>query len=393
MDDRFTPTAPVPAPINTPLLQQLLTQGWRFDFFQCVWLLERYCRTGLAAGGRGPAGQESVRFRPHISLGFPPSDVRRITRCRKAEGDGDYYQVDVTFLGLYGVSTPLPPHYAVDMLRSVERHAAAKAAANEPRGAGLTDLAETPEGISPDRDFLDLFHHRLISLFYRSGMKYRYDRAYGQAERDAITGYLMWLVGYPPAYHDALDGVSPVRLLRYAGLLTQRPRSAVSLEGFLQDYWNGPEVQVRQCVGRWVTLTSSDMNRIGSGNCSLGRDLTVGAEVHDFSGAFKVTVGPVNWTTYLSFLPDGEAHRQTRSLVARYTVDPLECSLEVRLAAGEVPEMTLSSSGEAGRLGYTSWVRTDELGATSATFSLSARARVAQVGGGVVESVAVGAVR
>jgi type VI secretion system protein ImpH len=222
---------------------------------------------------------------------------------------------------------------------------------------------------------LDLFHHRLISLFYRTWLKYRYDRSFGLPGRDMITSYLLWLIGCSSDYDEAALGVRPIRLLRYAGTLTQRPRSAVTLEGVLVDYWKGLPFRARQCVGRWVLVSPADRNRIGVANSTLGVDLTAGAQVYDLAGAFDLSVGPVDWETYLLFLPDGRCFAETCALVRHYCVDPLWFGIELRLRAGEVPELRLSSDDSAARLGYTSWVRTDDMAETSVTFDAPTRAR------------------
>lgn len=350
------------------LLERLLIRGWEFDFFTAVWLLERYAADRLPVGHRGPVGAEAFRFRPCVSMGFPSTDVRRITPCGDPEGKESFYRVDVTFMGLYGVSTPLPLHYAIEILRSVE---APSRKQGEQTEAPSTDRAATSEQESdstPTRDFLDIFHHRLISLFYRSRLKYRYDMQFGMTGRDALTEYLLWLVGCPQSYGESGLGLSPIRMIRYAGALTQHPKSATTLEGILSDYWDGLDIRVGQCVGRWVPLSAADMNAIGAANFTLGTDLTVGEQVYDLNGAFNVVVGAVDWDTYLSFLPDGCAFAETRSLVQLYCSDPLAFTIEVRLHANEIPEMRLSSEADAGRLGYTSWVRTDEIPETSVTF-------------------------
>lgn len=363
-------------PNDSPLLERLFTRGWEFDFFQAVWLLERYGGGDVPVGDRGPVGRESFRFRPDVSLGFPATDVRRITRCTDLASDTFYYQAEVTFMGLYGVSTPLPLHYATDILRSVEQSGSSAAEAAEPDSQ---EAAAQGPGPTPVRDFLDIFHHRLVSLFYRSWLKYRYDRSFGMPDRDVITDYLLWLIGYSRDYNEATVGVPPIRLLRYAGILTQRPRSAVMLEGMLLDYWEDLAVEVRQCGGRWVPISPADRNCTGVTNSTLGRDLTVGEQVYDLSGAFNVTLGPMNWTTYLSFLPDKNRFAETRALVNHYCADPLTFTFELRLHAGEIPETRLSSDGDAGRLGFTSWVRTEEIPETSVTFDASSSV-IVQVG-------------
>lgn len=340
------------------LLQRLINRGWEFDFFQAVWLLERYCGSPTPVGGRGPVAAEPIRFRPEVSMGFPSTDVRRITPLAAAgqgptgvpEGE-TLYRIDATFMGLYGVSTPLPLHYAVEILRAVDPYEARPPVSDTPDSA----VEIEPES-APARDFLDIFHHRLLSLFYRSWTKYRYHVTYGMPGRDTVTPFLLWLIGCQRGYDQAILGVEPIRLIRYAGLLTHHPKPAVSLEGLLGDYWGGMPIKVNQWIGRWVALNLADLNVIGVTHCRLGVDLTVGEEVYDLSGAFSITIGPMDWATYMMFLPGEWCYEQTCSLVHYYCCDPLAFNLEVRLLPGEVRPMHLASDDEAGRLGMTSWI-------------------------------------
>ncbi|MCK4659891.1 MAG: type VI secretion system baseplate subunit TssG [Phycisphaerae bacterium] len=369
-------------PPKGKLFRRLLTRAWEFDFFQAVWLLECCFRERTAVGGRGPVSEEPLQFRPNVLMSFPPTDVRRVSELRRLHGGQPYYLMDVTFMGLYGVCTPLPLHYAVDILRAVDPYTAK---AHEPGPEVGADRLQPEEGepeSAPVRDFLDIFHHRLISMFYRSWTKYRYDKSFSMPGRDTITEHLLWLIGCLRGYDEAALGVSPIRLLRYAGLLTHHPKPAVSLEGLLSDYWHGIAVQVEQCVGRWIALVEADLNRLGKANSRLGVDLTIGEQVYDLSGAFNVVLGPMDWTTYLFFLPGEWGYEQTHSLVQLYCSDPLAFTIEVKLEAREVPETRLSSDGETCRLGFTSWVRTEEapVPETSVTFSAARKMGAEEVG-------------
>jgi type VI secretion system protein ImpH len=336
------------------------SEGWRFSFYQAVWLLGQLNEDAAPVGGLGPVSKEAIRFRPDIEMGFPATDVRRIRQHIDPVTDRTYDQIDVTFLGLYGVTTPLPLHYATRILKDEQKY-------EEPASAN-GDPQPRPK-CSPVREFLDVIHHRLIALFYRSWLKYRYERSFGDGRADQLTECLLNLVGMSSS-QSADNHVSPVKMIRYAGLLTQKPRSASGLQGLLGDYWSASDVDVvvEQFDGRWVAIDPLDQSQLGIRNFSLGVDLTVGSQIYDLAGAFKVIMGPLDWATYLEFLPDGSKFAQTQELIRLYASDPLVPSIELRLKAGEIPETQLTSDSFAGRLGYTSWIRTAEMDETAVSF-------------------------
>ncbi len=344
------------------LAERLATNGFRFDFFQAIWLLERYGDVGTLVGQRGPVADEAISFRPDYSMGFPSTEVKSIFRSTTPEG-ATTHVIDETFFGLYGVSSPLPLHYAVDVVRAVETTDHSTAHHDVPQ----LDEDGLP-GRAPLRDFIDIFNHRLVSLFYRSWLKYRFERTFQLAGRDSITEYLSLLIGCPPTHDREALGVDPLRLICYAGVLTQRPRSATSLERLIQDYWQGLGCRSLQCVGRWVLIEDSDQNRLSTLNTVLGDNLCLGEQVYDLSGAFTLAIGPMDFETYLSFLPGEERFEETRRLTMFYCNDPLEFSFELLLEADEAPELMIDSSPQSARLGYTSWLRTSDVEETSVVF-------------------------
>jgi len=366
MHTRTEVDSPRPQP-SPAALETVAAEGHRFDFFQIVWLLQRFTNDATPVGGPGPIAGEALRFRPHLSMGFPATDVRRITPLRDDDGKVDRFRIDATFLGLYGVSTPLPLHYAIRVLRTVqEQNQHADAAAVEQSGEAGED--DTFFQSSPLRDLLDLVHHRILSFFFRAWLKYRHYAAFPLNQSDPMSDYLSWLIGCPPHFDDATLGVPRLQLIRYAGTLTQHPRSAASLEGMLRDFWPGLPFQTRQAVGRWVALPPSNMHRMGAANSSLGIDISVGEQVHDLSGAFDIILGPVDWGTYQAFLPDAGEFKRVHALTRLFCVDRLGFSVEIQLLPDQVPEMTLGGTGPGSRLGYTSWVRTGPMGPVSVRF-------------------------
>lgn len=358
-----------PTPLGGPTLDRLLARGWEFDFFPAVRLLQRSVNSVADIGERGPLAAEAIRFRPQVSVGFPATEVGRIA-ARPADDGSTRYGLDVTFMGLYGVSTPLPLHYAIDLLRSVDPYVPADGETGKSEQRSLADR-DKPGDSNATRDFYDIFHHRLISLFYRSWTKYRYYITFDDPDRDRVTEYLLRMIGIPPGCETDSIGVDPVKMIRYAGALTQHPRSAVMLEGVVSDYIDGIETHVDQFSSRWVPVPEEDQNRSGVVNSRLGVDLTVGDWVYDLSGAFNLAIGPLDWETYKRFLPGRRAHTEVRSLVRLYCQDPLWFTMELRIKPLEIPELRLTSDEEAGMLGMTSWVRTAEIMEASVAFEES----------------------
>ncbi|HEX5271052.1 MAG TPA: type VI secretion system baseplate subunit TssG, partial [Gemmataceae bacterium] len=141
-----TPVTPSPR----ALADRLFAEGYAFDFFQAVRLLE-----ALYPGRQVGGTEEPVRFRAWQSLSFPPSAVAGL---RPPDSEEVPAVMTVAFLGLTGPSGVLPRHYTELLLR-LQRDA---------RGPERTAL----------RDWLDMFNDRLIALFYRAWRKYRFWLAY-----------------------------------------------------------------------------------------------------------------------------------------------------------------------------------------------------------------------
>src|SRR5947199_303842 len=135
-------------------------------------------------------------------------------------------------------------------------------------GAANAPLKGRPVGLD---DFLDIFNHRFISLFYRAWEKYRFPIAYERGGDDAFSRHLYSLIGMGTAGLQKQLGISDEILLYYAGLLSQRPRAAIALEGLLQDYFGVP-VEVEQFTGEWFLMNVDALTCLGAGgqNNQLG---------------------------------------------------------------------------------------------------------------------------
>lgn len=317
-------------PTDDPLEQRLREGVRRFSFFQIVRLLEQFYRPAARIGREGPASREIIRFRPDVSLLFPASDLVEIERIASPEADLPRYRVTTSFLGLYGTTSPLPLFYTEEVLQ------------------------RDPEGDTA-RAFIDLFHHRFISLFFRCWSKYRYPVQFDGEGNDEFSRRIFGLIGLGTPELLERTGIPSVRWLRYAGLMNQRPRSASALEGILHDFFGGITVGIEQCTKRWISIKNEQRNSLGRANCRLAIDASLGEKVLGRGGTFRISLGPMGYEMFLSFLPVGTFWGQLDSLVCLFVTDRLEFDIELKVRQAEIPRLQITTAGRS-RLGWSSWL-------------------------------------
>ncbi|MGB9605842.1 MAG: type VI secretion system baseplate subunit TssG [Bryobacteraceae bacterium] len=306
-------------------------EPYRFDFFQAVRLLERLSPEGKPVGRFTRPQQEVVRFAAHPSLVFPASQIQALER--RPEGPA---RMVVNFMGLFGPTGVLPQVYTELVINRIRER----------------DYAL--------RDFLDLFNHRIISLFYRAWERYRFGIAYERGEKDRLSALLMDLVGLGTPGLQNRQAVEDEALLYYAGLLAQLPRSATALEQILADYFEVP-VEVEQFVGGWYRLDPQALSRLseaGEENEQLAVGTVLGDEVWESQARVRIKLGPLTLDEYLQFLPTGSAFQPLRALVRFFAGDQFDFEVQLVLKREEVPFCELGAETRAApRLGWVSWTR------------------------------------
>jgi len=312
--------------LRTPLYSELLGRGYMFDFFQVVWLLEHLFPGASPSGESSAYDEERIRFRPHTGLVFPAADVRAVEIVREPVL---HARVTATFLGLYGVDSPLPVYF-------------------------YNEIATEEERIQPLRDFLDIFNHRIYSLFYRALKKYHPMTQYKPGGMEPSSHRTICLAGLGTRKALETCPMPPMRLAAFAGFLSCRVRHAEGLRKLLEGVVDGLRVRVVQNVRRWVAVSCRP--RLGGGpraSAILGMTTTIGERVLDASGKFRLILGPLTLARFLRFLPGGEDAPLLRWLVSLYAPDCLAFDVELQLQAVEVPPVRLGDAGV--RLGLNSW--------------------------------------
>ncbi|MEE9311999.1 MAG: type VI secretion system baseplate subunit TssG [Planctomycetota bacterium] len=320
--------ASTPGQSNRTVSEQLEENPADFGFFQAVRLLQREKPDAPKIGHQGPPTQEGVRFRPNLSLAFPLADIESVEPEETPQGYRRH-RMDVNFMGLYGPASPLPVSYTEDMLRE-----------------------EEPDSLL--RGYLDIFHHRIISLFYRCWEKYRHSVQYDDSGKDYFSDRFLSLIGnfLQDIPHDS--AVPTGRLLSYAGLLTQQPKSAAALREILKSHFDDCDVDIQQCLPSSSDIPKTQHLHLGQQNNGLGHDSYLGTQVTEHQSTFGVKVGPLDYGQYESFMPTGQDMQQLRELVDMFNTDCLQYEVKIVLKADATPECRLNSN-EA-KLGWSAWL-------------------------------------
>ncbi|MFO0554556.1 MAG: type VI secretion system baseplate subunit TssG [Polyangiaceae bacterium] len=314
----------------SPELRPFVERGPRFGFFQLLYMLERVHAGAPIVGGDGPVAAEKLRMRPTTSLNFPSSDIERVEEITCGDGV-KRTRVTTTFLGLYGVDSPLFTYF-VEQLAQAEYQ-------------GLRQ---------PVRDFLDTLHHRLLALLYRTWTKYRLYVGYRSKGQDAFTRRMLCAAGidgfgtHNPPIHKFL-------FLRYAPMLAWRSRSARGLNVALHEMFGKMGVHIEQFVGAWTPIEKPYRNRLGQANASLGQSLTIGRFVFDASSRYKIVLGPLGYDDYLAFLPGGHRRPLLRGICAVFTRGMYDVLLELHVKPDAAPRFQLGSP-RASTLKRTAWL-------------------------------------
>jgi len=271
-------------------------------FFQMVREIERKAlfhassdkKVESALGGDGLPHHEALRFKTNNNLAFPGSAVESLKARLNESSSSERYDVIVNFMGLTGPSGVLPQHYSRLVMARVKQHDVALA------------------------DFLDLFNHRLISLFYRSWVKYRFSVQYEtyrhKQKKDPFTRVVQSLSGQ----HEKQDHSAQ---LYYSGHFSRNNKSATNLESMLKDFLNIP-VKIHSFIGQWIPILERDRAILGNTNAlrnsRLGHGVLPGRKYWDRQAKIDIELGPINYTLFQELLPGGVRFEQLKNLVNSY---------------------------------------------------------------------------
>ena len=315
---------------TTPaVMAELAADPHAFDFYAAVRLIQtaypRHQRVGYSSDPR----EDPVRFAQSPALDFAPATLEAF-RAKDTQRPPVLYS---RHFGLFGPNGPLPlclTEYARDRILH--------------------------HGDPTFTAFCNVFHHRLLSFFYRAWADARKTVDYDRPEDAHWPRCLASVIGLGAGSFAGRDEVPDAAKFFYSGRLAQQNRNAEGLEAIIQDFFGLP-TRIETFVGHWLPLSPDGQCRFDGSPAArqLGQTAIVGARVWDCQMYFRLHMGPLKLAEFERLLPTGTAFKRLRDWIRLYTNDEFLWDLQLVLAKEEVPAVQL---GRAGRLGWTTWLKT-----------------------------------
>lgn len=307
-----------PSGAQAPLWAALLQQAPLMQFYRFCELLERSMPHHAPLGTSDSPADEPVRFRSRAALGFPGREIDTV------EIDTDDTTrppvIRTTFLGLYGIDARMPSYF-------------------------VDEIAQNHEGAEPLAAFLDIFHHRFITQYYRIWRKYRYPVGFHADGSDPVSTYLLSFAGFglgPASFSETVD---PRKLLSMLGLINQKTRTAEGLAGVLRHAVPDADIAIEEFHPVWVSVESNEP-------MPLGEYCVLGGGFYDRSSCVRIVITPSLASSVGDLMPGGPMHKAVIELLRLYLGYEAQAVVTMHVHPRLISAATLETRRIS--LGYTS---------------------------------------
>ncbi len=308
------------------LLEDLQREPYKYDFYQFLRLIECVYPDKQRFGYSAKPEDDAIRLAQLPSMQFTPGALASFEM--KADSAA---VLKVFFFGLFGPNGPLPLH--------------------------LTEFARNRINIARDptiAEFADLFHHRLLSLFYRAWADKEPTVQLDRPERDRFGFYVGSFVGIAERSQRERDEISDHTKLHFAAHLGCQTKHPSGLAAILQAYFDVP-IAIEEFIGEWLVIPNDSRCYLNTNTQTgqLGISATIGTRSWQCMHKFRITAGPLNLKQFESLLPKGKKISAFSSLINNYVGFEFKWDLNLVLEKKEVPAVQL---GRYGQLGWNSWL-------------------------------------
>ena len=193
------------------------------------------------------------------------------------------------------------------------------------------------------RAFLDMLQARLFQLLFESSRKYYMMLSINEYNDTSVLNRLFCMTGFgekkvrEAVFGNNVTDTKSYELIRYMGLLSQFPRSALGLQTILRDALNTKTITIKSCIPQQVNIPADQLNVLGMKNNTLGEDSIIGEKVMDWMGKFRICIGPVNKKKLFHFLPGSKGYETIHRLTAIYLIDRIDLDIVIIVNAENTP--------------------------------------------------------
>ncbi|EOC0417700.1 type VI secretion system baseplate subunit TssG [Cronobacter malonaticus] len=302
-----------PQPTHPRLTARLDKDITRINFYRFCQLLEKRDPTRPPLGSTLNPADDPVRFRPWPGMGFPASEIKAV------ETDEDNPDappsVRTTFMGLYGVDSPLPT-------------------------TCLDDITQRREGHEALEAFLDIFNHRILTQFYRIWRKYSYPATFEAGGRDNTSQSLLGLIGLgiPGTENHVATPVS--RFLALLGIMRLPGRTAEGVQALVRLLAPKTRATVTPHCLRPVRI-SQPMGFYGDDDFLLDGHSVLGEEITEANSQLRITLYATDVKEVQGWLPEGQIYSDFLVLLRVYLGWRYKARIELTVPTHLLPEPVL----------------------------------------------------
>ena len=303
---------------------------WKSSFLCLLRALSARDPNGPLPGMAQLPSQEPYRIGQLATMAFAP---REIASLSLRDGCLD---VRLFGLGLWGPQGPLPLH-----MTEVAYH----------RAEALQDHTLM--------NFVDLFHHRALSQFYRAWAASQAAASLDRPDDEGFSFYIASLMGTDDA--EARRSCLPPHA-RYAASahLVREARNPSGLAATLSHYFGVPIV-VEEFVQHWIRVDEAEHSRLGQRGVGsiIGEGAMLGELVPDRQHRFRLVVGPLDLHQYVRLTPQGEDMPTLVEWVRAFVGYEFGWEVQLLVKPEEAPP---ARADGAMRLGHTTWLGQSPMG-------------------------------
>jgi type VI secretion system protein ImpH len=325
MDAMAAPARRTSTAVKKTLPEQIIESPEGFDLDQLIYIIESI-RTNITPLGEGEnVTKEAVRIRSNLTMHQQGTEVSHIVVANTSSKLPEVY---INTLSLAGVNGPLATPFTELLLDSLK-----------------------------DKDFsgvhfLDIFHHRLASLWHRL-RKRTYPHLYKSPPASTPIGMLQ----------QDLSGFKQQGEVAHTLFYDHFWRRSRSISGLLQMVEMIFSVKAKATTheGAWRTISDADGSKIGAhGQFQvLGKNAILGLRCWEQSAGFSITILPLDWPALQQFLPftdpkfGGANFAKLKQLLISYTGSQPRVFLSLSLNPNENKGTILNRTSA---LGWNSWL-------------------------------------